>query len=214
MEYRALFDTIKGKKRPTPKPPTLTGEYNTITTKYERMIEKQNNPQWIKENEDIFTFITCHDPIKMEEMVKNGSIKNIDLVALIDFKSNVARIKGLTALLYNSRFGTYEAMDWLLSKNPLPNVNFKDDYGNTPLISVVKSGEPIDIKVKKINLLLRYGADKTLTNEDDDTPLSLAKYRNQKEIIDLLNQDGGRRKTKRRKSRRQRKSKRRKSRKY
>jgi hypothetical protein len=72
----------------------------------------------------------------------------------------------------------------LLSKKI--NINFKNEYGDTLLMSVISSFLPIEWKEKTIQLLIDRGVDINEKNINGDTASDLARYKGNANIIKLL----------------------------
>ncbi len=101
---------------------------------------------------------------RMGRMLSDGCIPDVN-VRDADFDNG-------TALHYQSYFGTKEAMEWLLAREPPAQVDVKDESGFTPLMMAV-SGLSKSTAMKdtvKIRLLLDHGADPLSACNTGSTP--------------------------------------------
>ncbi|MBL0319892.1 MAG: ankyrin repeat domain-containing protein [Alphaproteobacteria bacterium] len=80
------------------------------------------------------------------------------------------------AVVYNNDYIMRNLMD-----HPQINLNVKDELGNTPLHIAVSYGN-----TELVTKLLEKGADPTLTNNDNKTPMSLAEALKQKSLVEVL----------------------------
>ena len=87
-----------------------------------------------------------------------------------------------TALMYQAEHGTVESMESLLAHKPHALPNLQDSDGRTALHCAVYSGDD----PAKVRLLLDYGADKTIRDNNGRTALDYAKTSNRTECIKLL----------------------------
>jgi ankyrin repeat protein len=89
-----------------------------------------------------------------------------------------------TALHHQANLGTKDAVGWLLTQDPPPDINVKNTNEFTPLMFAV--GSKIDSK-DKVQLLLEYGADRDIKNNKSQTALEWAKSKNKPaSVIDML----------------------------
>ena len=95
-------------------------------------------------------------------MIKNGSMPSIDVQDWSHF--------GYAALHYHIKHDSDEAMEWLLSRRPQPNVNLTAFNNHTALYIAVMYNEP-----SKVRLLLDNGADRSISNGRGETPLDIAR---------------------------------------
>jgi hypothetical protein len=84
------------------------------------------------------------------------------------------------------RMGDLKAMKKAVEKEP-DLLHIKDDEGDTPLMSAVKSGES---PVKKIRWLLDHGADPNVTDDENNTPLVYASEAGDTSVVKLLLEKG------------------------
>ncbi len=75
--------------------------------------------------------------------------------------------------MYQAICGTVKSTESLLAHKPPALPNLKDRIGRTALHHAVHSDDP----AAKLRLLLDYGADKTIRNNDGQTALDLARNR-------------------------------------
>ena len=125
--------------------------------------------------ENIERFVQFTDGIlKTLQMLEEGIISDINI--------RDSSCNDMTALMYQARNGTVEAMESLLAHKPPALINLKDRYGWTALHWAVSSRyDPA-----KVRLLLDYGADKTIRNNDGETALDVARKNNRTECIKVL----------------------------
>lgn len=93
---------------------------------------------------------------------------------------NHASKDGLTPLMFMVEENNLYMTQFLLSQQTI-NINQKDAAGNTVLHLLLKKDSP---SLRMLQLLLQYGADKTITNNAGDTPLKLSA--NNPEIMKIL----------------------------
>ncbi len=133
--------------------------------------EKRNEEEKnTKQNYNIYQFIINdgkeEDIERMDTMLKKNIITDVD-VRKPDIKNNYDSIKDwdsadndykeFTALMYQTLYGTYEAMDFLLYNGADPDIKSKD--GCSLLQLLVSQGDYPD----RVQLLLDNGADKNAT---------------------------------------------------
>lgn len=119
-------------------------------------------------------------PPSIEEMQRMLDSKAVPNVNVRNEKWN-----NTTALMWQAAHGTIEAMEWLLTHGADPDLI--DSYsGYTALHHVVDNDESDNMSVEKVNLLLRYGANKNI-GVKGVTPLTLAMEKNNKpKVISVL----------------------------
>ena len=89
-----------------------------------------------------------------------------------------------TALHYQAGYGTTRSVAWLLQQDPPPDVNIRNSYQVTPLVTAASAKEDPEGKVR---ILLEHGADRDLTIGYGTTALSIARSNNKPAaVIDLL----------------------------
>jgi ankyrin repeat protein len=123
--------------------------------------------------EDIQKFIQNRGDIPlMKKMLDDGTISDINVLFDNGLSTN-------TALMYQVIFGTIEGMKFLLSYDSPANPNIQDKNGWTTLHKVVWNGEIDKLgkakQLAKVRLLLKYGADKTIKDNNGKTALDIAK---------------------------------------
>lgn len=74
--------------------------------------------------------------------------------------------------------------DFLLSKEI--DINFKNEYGDTLLLSVILSFLPDEWKEKTVKILIKSGVNIMEKNNYGDTAMVLAKYKGNAKIIKIL----------------------------
>lgn len=79
--------------------------------------------------------------------------------------------------------------DFLLSKEI--DINFKNEYGDTLLMSVISSFLPNEWKEKTVEILIKRGVNINEKNANGDTAMDLAKYKGNANIIKILSANGG-----------------------
>jgi len=136
-----------------------------IAESEEQRIKRMDEEKKTKEAYNIYHFIINDgkpdDIDKMDVMLKDKIITNVDIK-----KPNIKNIYdsfedddkadndhiGYTALMYQTLYGTYEAMEFLLNNNANPNIKSKDGCSLLQLL-VSKGDYP-----EKVKLLLYHGA--------------------------------------------------------
>jgi len=68
-----------------------------------------------------------------------------------------------------------------LLKNGI-ELNQVDEFGETPITTSIME----DSEIRWIRILIKKGADVNILDSDGDSPLDLAKYKERKDIVDLL----------------------------
>lgn len=119
-------------------------------------VSKNDTECTIKEGFELFQYL-----------ISNGA--SIDV---IPFNEN--------ALTYATRYRNYNAVDYLL-KNQYFGVDDYDDNGNTALIVAAKYNRP-----ELVKLLLEYGANVSLLNQEGQTAMDYAIRNDNDEIIEML----------------------------
>lgn len=124
--------------------------------------------------ENIIKFVQFNGGIlRTLKMLEEGIISDINI-----------RYSGYfdcTALMYQTHYGTVEAMESLLAHKPPALVNLKDRDGWTALHWAIASRDPA-----KVRLLLDFGADKTTRNNKGRKALDIAREYNHTECIEVL----------------------------
>jgi ankyrin repeat protein len=92
---------------------------------------------------------------------------------------DITNCRGSTPLMNAVRGGNIDILDYLLKRNP--DLNISDIYGNSVLHIAI-----MEYDIKCINILLSYGPDTSLKNNEGYTPLDLAKNKNYKAGIAVL----------------------------
>ena len=147
--------------------------------------------------ENIRRFVRFTDGIlKTLQMLEEGIISDINI--------RVSSWYDGTALMYQAAYGTVEAMEYLLAHKPPALINLKNRNEKTALQCLVWSGLLSTlIKTRygwtalhcavwggddpaKVRLLLDYGADKTIWDDDGETALDVARKNNRTECIKVL----------------------------
>lgn len=77
--------------------------------------------------------------------------------------------------------------NFLLSKEI--NIKFKNEYGDTLLMSVISSFLPDEWKEKTVEILIKKGVDINEKNSNGDTAMDLAKYKGNANIIKMLSEE-------------------------
>ena len=96
-----------------------------------------------------------------------GMIRNGTMPPDINVQDNVWG--NCTALIYQTDYGTKEAMEWLLTRQPPADVNIRDNKGYTTLMYLV------DSKLKScFRILKQAGADVNIESTDGKTALSIS----------------------------------------
>ena len=97
---------------------------------------------------------------------------------------NIKDSRGWAALFYQAGWGTTGNMAWLLRQDPPAYIDIRNPIQWTPLMAAAYSDTDSEGKVR---LLIEYGADRDLEDEDGDTALSYARSNNKPAaVIDLL----------------------------
>jgi ankyrin repeat protein len=135
------------------------------------------------------------------------SLTMLDDRTISDINIRDSGLLNCTLLMYQAYHGSAESMKPLLERGA--NVNLQDKYGDTALHYAINNGQD---ESDKVELLLRYGADRTIKGNNDYTALDIAKQKqnkNKKCILVLENSEllGGARRNKSRKSKKSNKSK-------
>ena len=77
--------------------------------------------------------------------------------------------------------GSSNILDYLIQKGA--KINYHNESGYTALMGAAENGQINNVKV-----LIKYNADTKLKNKEGFTALDFAKQKNNKEIIDILEQ--------------------------
>ena len=105
--------------------------------------------------------------------------QNLSGVSPINIDVQDKNTNGMTALMFQSRFGTIEAMNWLLTRDPPADPNIIDDDRLTAIMHAVLANDPT-----KVKLLMERGA-----RYDKDELLTTANFidGNNTEMINYIN---------------------------
>ena len=126
---------------------------------------------------DITKFITTMKISTMENMLRQGTITDINVNAELGGNENV------TALMYKSGMFKPPLIEWLLLKAKelgIDIINSVDSSDQTALWYAAFYGNPDNVEV-----LLNYGADRNIkSNDQNETPLDVAK-RKLKDYTDI-----------------------------
>lgn len=109
-------------------------------------------------------------------------ILKLTVAAGADLKS-INRYGG-TALTPAAHHGHVEVVRYLVTTDV--DINQVNNLGWTALLEAVILGNGNQTYQQIVKILLKAGADKKITDDNNDTPLDHAKMKNQKEIIKLL----------------------------
>ena len=97
----------------------------------------------------------------------------------IDIKNS----NGNTALFYQAGWGTTGIMAWLLRQDPPADIDIRNSVQWTPLMNAAASDTDSEGKVR---LLIEYGANRDLKNEDGFTARDWARSLNKPAVFDIL----------------------------
>ena len=110
----------------------------------------------------------------------NGHTAVVDFLLEQGAKLNAKDSNGRNALMYASSGPFAETVDLLLTKGAEVNVQGTLE-GFTALMTAAAEGQ-VDV----VRLLLAYGADPSLTDQDGDTAASFARQNDHSEVVSLL----------------------------
>ena len=100
------------------------------------------------------------------------SLKMLDKGTISDINIRHSRYGNTTALMYQAHYGTVKSMESLLTYKHPALLNLQNSHGDTVLHHAVISSRDV---LAKLRLLLDYGADKTIRDEDGRTVLDWAR---------------------------------------
>ena len=121
-------------------------------------------------DENIRRFVTG-DIETMKEMLESGNITNID-VQDKDFDD-------YTALMYKTKYGKIDEMEWLLDKGA--NVELQDKDGRSVIFMAIYTND-----VEKVEFLLKYNPNLNMKERSGHTPLTYAIMLKKEKIIPIL----------------------------
>ena len=129
----------------------------------------------VDSQENIQRFVQNRGDIRISlKMLEEGIISDINI--------RDSSWDGYTALIYQACWGTVESMESLLAHKPPALPNLQDRDGWTALHYAVDSRD----NPAKVRLLLDYGANKTIRNNEGLTALDIARMWNHTECIKVL----------------------------
>jgi ankyrin repeat protein len=125
-----------------------------------------------KDNEVAFKLLTATDSISnLKDYIRLASAQESALIMkqIIENGGNVndTLVNGHSVLMYSASFGSYEVFETLLKNGANVNQTRKVDNWNALLLAAF-NGE-----IKKVQLLLEYGADKTHKDKNGRTAYDL-----------------------------------------
>ena len=115
----------------------------------------------------------------MKSMFQTGSGRVVSDINIRDRTWNDG-----TALMYQSSYGTLACMEFLLANDPPADPNLKDKYGYTALMWAVLDQDTDN--GAKVTLLLEYGADPSIKDNDGFTVMEHANSYDQINCIKAL----------------------------
>ena len=122
------------------------------------------------------------------ERIQHGSIEDLERIALTteSFPSGKDDFIGRYWITNAIDCGSLESIRWMLSKKvPL---DFRDDEGNTPLLSAIDREKPDKYVV--LEILIKSGAPINEQGVNDWTPLHMAATRNDIKALKILVEHG------------------------
>lgn len=120
---------------------------------------------------------------------REDACKTIDLLCAKISDINVKNLEGRSPLLVAADWGSPALVEHLLTKYPTVKIDFQDTLGNTALHLAVDGKTTPELGVEVVRVLLKHGADKNIKNVSGDTPLTIARSKDNKEAVSLLTKE-------------------------
>jgi len=98
---------------------------------------------------------------------------------------NMQDSDGYSAIFYAIWKNNIEILE-ILCQNKYTDINLKNSETNTPLMYACEEYKSNNNKLESIKILLKYNANKNITDINDETPLMFAKKNDYVDLINLL----------------------------